>query len=393
MSAGPADLLRSVALRACAGARRLLRRPPPDLARFEPERILYCRPDHIGDAYLSIPALVSLRARYPSAHISLLVASWSAPLFDDHPYCDEVRVCDPPWWVRRRKAEVAAGAGTWRALWREVRALRRTRLDLCIEARGDPRQLLCFGWLTGARVILSRDRHGGGVLADALVPIDESAHEIDQNLALQAPLGGAAGQGRAGFPLPFGAAQHAEVAAALDRNGIAADAPLVLVHPGGKWVNRWPEASWAAWMAQLSSRQPVQFVLTGSAEEEPLCARLAATCPRAGNLAGQLSLQGSAALMARARLVVMGDTGPMHFLNPVPTPALLLFGATPPARFAPRGAHVRVLQGGPCCEPRLHEACRRARPPQASDCMRSLEVASVLRAAIDALREAENRAV
>lgn len=373
---------------------RLIRptaRTPPDLPRVLPAqaplRILFCRPDHIGDVLLSIPALAWVRARYPAAHLTLLVASWAAPVVRSCADFDELIVCDPPWWAgqRARRFGSARDRRAWAALGRQIAGLRRQPYDLCIEARGDVRQAFCFGTLARSRIVLTRDRHGGTGLADSAPPIDEAMHEIDQNLALVRTLGDAPDWRFPEAFRPFDATDERAVAQLLEAFGIAPTRPVVLAHPGAKWVNRWPEAAWRDWLVQFAQRADASIVLTGSPDEAALCERLAQGRPDTFSAAGRLSLRGTAALMARAALVVMADTGPMHVLHFVPTPSVLLFGPTPPQRFAPRGARVCVLRGAACCATHLHETCTRAAPGAPSACMAAIEVATVVDAACAAL--------
>lgn len=365
----------------------------PALNALEPRSILFCRPDHIGDVLLSLPALAWVRARYPDAHIAVLAASWSAALFRGLPHCDELIVCDPPWWVRRRARRFGGGAaqGGWGELVRIVRTLRRRRFDLCIELRGDARQMLFFGVLAGAGRVISRDRHGGAALADSAPKIDERLHEIDQNMHVLTVLGA-----QPPGPTPcapdlaffrtFSDDDWQRVEHLLREAGAQPSRPFVVVHPGAKWANQWPVGAWRQLLPGMRSmRTELQFVLTGSPSEASLCEAAAAGMAQAFNMAGRFDLNGTAALMSRARLVVTGDTGPMHFLGAMDTPAVLLFGPTDPQRFAPRRARIRVVRAAACCQETLHETCLYAAPPQPSRCMASISAAEVLAAACELL--------
>ena len=58
-----------------------------------------------------------------------------------------------------------------------------------------------------------------------------------------------------------------------------------------------------------------------------------------------------AALVARAELVICGDTGVGHLATAYRTPSVLLFGPTPPARWGPRRGPHTVLWAGRTGDP------------------------------------------
>ena len=53
-------------------------------------------------------------------------------------------------------------------------------------------------------------------------------------------------------------------------------------------------------------------------------------------------------VLAQAKLLVTGDTGPMHFAAALGVPTLSLFGPTSARRWAPLGRQHRSIQGGLC---------------------------------------------
>jgi ADP-heptose:LPS heptosyltransferase len=66
-----------------------------------------------------------------------------------------------------------------------------------------------------------------------------------------------------------------------------------------------------------------RIAVNGGADEKALCAQVcAAMRAPALDLSGRLSLRGLLALLARSRLVVSNDTGPLHLAQAVGTPTL-----------------------------------------------------------------------
>ncbi|HEU5474987.1 MAG TPA: glycosyltransferase family 9 protein [Actinophytocola sp.] len=118
----------------------------------------------------------------------------------------------------------------------------------------------------------------------------------------------------------------------LEPPGVPSQAPgAVVIHPGAAYESkRWPVNRFARVAGELrAAGYPV--VVTGSAAERDLAARLAgrAGLPAGAVLAGRTGLLDLAALVAEARLVISGDTGIAHLAYAFGTPSVTLFGPVP----------------------------------------------------------------
>ena len=88
-----------------------------------------------------------------------------------------------------------------------------------------------------------------------------------------------------------------------------------------------------------------------------------------------------AGLLQRARLLLTGDTGPMHLAAAVGTPVLAVFGPSMPWRYAPLVEHHRIVRVDLPCSP-----CNRIRlPPERCqghipDCLAGVHVDAVVAA-------------
>jgi ADP-heptose:LPS heptosyltransferase len=113
----------------------------------------------------------------------------------------------------------------------------------------------------------------------------------------------------------------------------------VVIHPGAAFpARRWPVdrfADVARWAA--GAGHPV--VVTGSAGEKALAERVASAAGLSDRVvrAGATDLVGLCDQVARARLVICGDTGIAHLATATGTGSVLLFGPTEPTRWGPLG--------------------------------------------------------
>jgi ADP-heptose:LPS heptosyltransferase len=114
-------------------------------------------------------------------------------------------------------------------------------------------------------------------------------------------------------------------------------AGVTVLHPGAKSpARRWP-ASRFAQVARALAGAGHRVVITGSAGEQGLAARVAQDAGLSPStvLAGRTGLRELAAVVAQARLVVSGDTGIAHLATAYRTPSVVLCGPVPPRLWGP----------------------------------------------------------
>ena len=93
-------------------------------------------------------------------------------------------------------------------------------------------------------------------------------------------------------------------------------------------------------------------MLSGSASERHLADVVAAPLtPEPLNLAGELSVDALPDVLAAARVVVAGDTGPLHLAAALGTPVVGIYGPTDPRNTGPLGPQARMVRLGIGCSP------------------------------------------
>lgn len=122
----------------------------------------------------------------------------------------------------------------------------------------------------------------------------------------------------------------------------------VLVHPGAAFgAKRWPVDRFAAVAAALDGPD-APVLITGSTAERDLAEAVARAAGLPGDrvLAGQTDLGALCDLVARAGLIVSGDTGIAHLASAYGTPSVVLFGPVDPAQWGPpaTGPHVALAR-------------------------------------------------
>ncbi len=135
-------------------------------------------------------------------------------------------------------------------------------------------------------------------------------------------------------------------------------AGAVVVHPGAaSRSRRWPEDRFAA-VARAVADRGHRVVLTGSPAEQAVLQRVRGAAGLSeAVIARGTDLADLAALVARAELVVCGDTGVAHLASAFATPSVVLFGPTPPHRWGPpeNGPHDMLWHGSGVGDPHAGE--------------------------------------
>lgn len=125
----------------------------------------------------------------------------------------------------------------------------------------------------------------------------------------------------------------------------------VLIHPGSRYAaKRWPVERYAEVVAALH-RAGHEVLVTGTADERPLALDVgrAAGLSLVRVLAGRTTPAELFELVARAALVVGGDTGTAHLASALRVPSVVLVGPYPASRWGPPagGPHVVLGDDGP----------------------------------------------
>jgi ADP-heptose:LPS heptosyltransferase len=297
------------------------------------QRILYISPGGIGNLVMAIPALRALRAAYPGAVISLLsVEPGTSRVLDHEGLIDDVII------ARRSLNAIISLIGE----------LRRRRFD-CALTSGTVNPLTAgvLMAVSGIPVRAGEDIFGQGIFYTVRVPYQILSHERDGALSIVEALGiEPAGLWPDLTPVPDEARAASEF---LRRHGCVPGDVLAGIHPGSAASpparrKRWPPESFIEVIRRLHGRG-VKVVLAAGPQERDL-ARLIAQ--GAGvpviNTDAALSLRETAALLRCCRVVISNDSGVAHISAAVGAPLVVLFGPTQPARVAPKGRRVTVLQ-------------------------------------------------
>jgi heptosyltransferase-2 len=327
-------------------------------------RTLVIQTAFLGDVVLTTPLLTALAEVH--GPVDVVTTPAAAVLLETHPAVGMVFRYD------KRGAERGL-RGVWR-LSRQLRA--RGYLRAYLPHRSWRSAALARLAGIGERVGFADSPAAASYTRRVVRPAD--GHEVERLLALA---GGA-------LPAPpVHVALTADDVAEADRwLGARGVAPgFVAIAPGSIWgTKRWPG------YAGLAASLDRPTVIIGGREDARLSADIVAQVPgRVHSAAGELGLRASAALLARAAVLVTNDSAPLHLATAVGTPIVAVFGPTVPSfGFGPRGRRDQVIEhpslGCRPCSAHGPRVC----PLGHHRCMRELSVETVA-AAVEAMLGAE----
>jgi ADP-heptose:LPS heptosyltransferase len=223
--------------------------------------------------------------------------------------------------------------------------------------------------LAGVPFVAATSEDYPGSLLDVRHRIADDVHEVERSLSLMA---------EAGFPAPPG--DDARLGVARDPAACPRGLPddYVVVHPGASVPARaWAPERHAELVGALADGG-TRVVVTGGPDERRLTARVCGPPrPEVTDLGGRTSLAALAEVLAGARAVVVGNTGPAHLAAAVGCPVAWLHAPTvPETRWHPwRVPYARLAVPVPCA------GCRaRTCPVPGHPCIDDVPVEDVLAA-------------
>jgi heptosyltransferase-2 len=330
-------------------------------------RILVRAPNWLGDAVMSLPALLAIRRVFAHAHLAVAARPSVADLYSRERAIDQVI----PYNAARR--EFAA-------------RLRDERFDAAILLQNAFDAALVT-WMARIPVRIGYNRDGRGLLLTHAIALPELGdiprHERFYYLELLR---------RAGLIEHLDPSEEIRLdriaearAAGLGRlRAMGINAPAAGVSPGAAYGNakRWlPER-----FAEAAAKCGMPVVIFGSSSERALCDEMASALTRAKvearNLAGQTTLREFIDLAAACRIFLTNDSGAMHVASALGVPSVTVFGATDDAATGPTGPWARIVREHAECSPCLLREC-----PIDHRCMTRVTSVHVASAALTLLEE------
>ena len=303
-------------------------------------KVLFSRPDRIGDVVITSACLSPIRQSLPHCRISLLVRRPLTPLFVDHPLIEAV--IPIPEFPGSARTDSAALTGVFQ----------RRKFDCIVHLNGDHgvhvaakragiryRVGYPTGFGTSTLTHAIADRRSEGRKHEALYSLDLLRFlRVEIPELLRPSLSpDRSGERRVEKILPIVAGDRSFAAFHATAHGNKARLPTGVLARTALW---------------LSEERHCDIVLVGSEIENPSVALFKRELPdavRSWDLTGRTSLDELAWLLGRATVFIGRDSGPAHIAAAMGCPTVAIMGPhkkrSTAARWAPLGDRVRIVEG------------------------------------------------
>lgn len=266
-------------------------------------RALVIRLRSLGDCVLTTPALAILRRARPDLEIAVMVEDRFAAVFEGSP--DVSRILTP-----------------------SVAAARGFRPHLCLNLHGATRSLM-LTLASGAGIRAGFAHFCCPWAYQALIPTAQEILGVDRKVHTAEHLASAM--------FFLGAPRQEVPAATVIARGARAARPYAVLHPmASAPAKTWPAGKFLAVAEQLKAHWCLEPVFIAAAGED-------AGAFTAHRLVRGAPLSEVKALLAGAALFLGNDSGPAHLAAALGVPAVVLYGPTDAAVWAPWRANAEAL--------------------------------------------------
>lgn len=273
-------------------------------------RILIIQTAFLGDVILATPVISELKRLFPSAEIDILVKKGNESLLKNNPHLNYLITFDK-------------SSGKLRAIRRLIRQFRARKYDLVIN-------LHRFG-SSGLITALSGGKKKYGFSKNPFSftytkkfehKIGDGTHEVERNMSVIREFGAVAKKRPELFPTRE---QFQKVTPYQQEE-------YFCFAPASVWFTKQlPKEKWIELIKKKSKEG--RIFLLGGKEDRQLCEDIIADSgiENAVNLAGELNLLESAALMGKSKRNYVNDSGPLHLASAMNAPVTSFFCSTVPS--------------------------------------------------------------
>ncbi|MFN2441463.1 MAG: lipopolysaccharide heptosyltransferase I, partial [Thermoanaerobaculia bacterium] len=302
--------------------------------------LLILRLSALGDVIHTLPAVAELRRALPERKLVWAVEAPYRELVETVAPVDQVVGLSTKKW---RKSPFAAPThSSVRALAGELRSA--VGRGDAIDFQGLVKSAM-VGWWSGARLRFGFDasaiREKAALLfLNRRMAVPEGLHVVDINRALARGVVAALGGAEVGEVEPDLSAWPADPSGELAP--LMRDRPVVLVPGAGRPGKQWNIDRFRSLAAFIEDGLRLPVVIAWGPGERHLADGIAEGGK--GMTAPPTTLRELAFVLSRARLVVAGDTGPLHLAAALGADVVGLFGPTDPRRNGPYGQIPRCVE-------------------------------------------------
>lgn len=278
--------------------------------RLSNARILVVQTAFIGDVILITPLVREIKNLFPNSKIDVLLTPETAAIMGNNPHVKSIILFD------KRKAK-------FKSFLKTLKIINEKKYDLAFSPHSSSTTgLLLF--ISGIPIRIGFGRWLARHLLTHKVYNIGNFHKIEKNLRLLTPITNEKFSHQTEL---FPTQEMLDLADRLLSKLGDTFKKLIAIAPGSNWfTKRWPKEYYQALVNLLVSKG-YGIIFIGSSEERKVCDEISSK-QNSLNLAGELSILESAAVVKKCDLMICNDSGALHIANAMETDVISFFGPT-----------------------------------------------------------------
>lgn len=289
------------------------------------KNILAIRTDRFGEFILTLPAIFALKENFSQSRLTIMAHPYSAQLIQGNKTIDEILEYDDG-----RDRGILPTAQI-------INEIRKHKFDLAV-IFNPKKKFHLITFLAGIPIRVGYDRKWGVLLNKKIKDLKSLGikHEIDYNFDLVKTIGV-----KSDNRLPsifIDKPDEARAARLLAEGGITNKSEFIIIHP---WtsdsVKQWPIHNFIELAEKIVQETNLSVVIIGG-KEEAIKNQKYFTNLNNGiiDLIGKTSLKELAGLLKKTKLLISGDSGPVHLACCVDIPVIAIFRSDIPGKSVTR---------------------------------------------------------
>lgn len=329
------------------------------------KNVLIVKLSAMGDVIHALPVSYAIKETFPEAKLTWVVEPPSLELLKMNPCVDRI--------ILFKKKDFRTLKGFMKEFFPFKHELQEQSYDAVLDLQGLFKSAaIAFFAKSNIKLGICNMREMSDKVSKPVVGENAEGHIVERYLDTARAIGCVAG--KVVFPFQVPVEQSEKARAIMEHAGIREGNPFVVFVVGANWPNkRWPTEYFAAlgdWFYQMA----VIPVLIGSGD---LDAQLAAEIESKMeippiNLVNLTNIPQLAHVLRTARLVIGGDTGPVHMSSALGVRTIMLMGPTNVERNGPFGQLQNAIEVERPCKGCWKRAC-----PKKEICLDKIPVAFV----------------
>mgnify|MGYP000309448565 CR=1 FL=1 len=291
-----------------------------------PDKILFFRPDHIGDLLLTTPAICLMKKSFPENELVLMINPSAKDILKNNPYVDRIELCDFVF-IKGFNRKVI-----FNTLSNLVK-VRKGKFDAVFNFRVSA-VAGAFVYFSGGREIFGFDIKKSKWAHSRVIHYNSERHVVDNYLSLVEAYG-CKGENNEGLQIFLTEEEKSGF-----KRKVNLDRKYIILCPGaGELSKLWLNDRWSEIADWILNNTDYEIVFTGVSREkdmvEEIMKMMKIGTDKVHNFAGFLSLREFAILVNGAEFIVAVDSGSVHISVAMKTPVVGLYGPHNPIEWGP----------------------------------------------------------